>query len=101
SDGSTGYTPTPISKEGSYSDVLPSLNMTMELTDTLLLRAAASETLMRPALGDIAYKRTVSVNDFKYYDGNPDLKPTYADQWEIGLEWYMDEGVLFAASYFE
>ena len=56
---------------------------------------------MRPALGDIAYKRTVSVNDFKYYDGNPDLKPTYADQWEIGLEWYMDEGVLFAASYFE
>ena len=101
SDGSTGYTPTPVSKEGSYTDVLPSLNMTMELTDTLLLRAAASETLMRPALGDIAYKRTVSVNDFKYYDGNPDLKPTYADQWEIGLEWYMDEGVLFAASYFE
>jgi iron complex outermembrane receptor protein len=101
SDGSTGYTPAPISKEGSYTDVLPSLNMTMELTDSLVLRAAASETLMRPALGDIAYKRTVSVNDFKYFDGNPDLKPTYADQWEIGLEWYLDQGALFAASYFE
>lgn len=101
SDGSTGYTATPISKEGSYSDILPSFNLTMELTDSLVLRGAASETLMRPALGDIAYKRTVSVNDFKYRDGNPDLKPTYANQWEIGLEWYMDEGVLFAASYFE
>lgn len=100
-DGSTGYTPAPISKEGSYTDVLPSLNMTMELTDSLVLRAAASETLMRPALSDIAYKRTVSVNDFKYRDGNPDLKPTYADQWEIGLEWYLEQGALFAASYFE
>lgn len=100
-DGSTGYTPAPISKEGSYSDVLPSLNMSMELRAGLLLRAAASETLIRPALGDIAYKRTVSLNDFKYRDGNPDLKPTYADQWELGLEWYVGEGALFAASYFE
>src|SRR5690606_5317889 len=73
----------------------------MELTDSLVLRAAASETLIRPALGDVAYKRTVSVNEFKYRDGNPDLKPTYADQWEIGMEWYLDEGALFAVSYFE
>ena len=101
SDGSTGYTPAPISKQGNYNDVLPSLNMSMELRDGLLLRAAASETLIRPALGDIAYKRTVSLNDFKYRDGNPDLKPTYADQWELGLEWYVGEGALFAASYFE
>ena len=59
-DGSNGYTDTPISKDGSYNDVLPSLNMTMELADGVLLRAAASETLMRPALGDIAYKRSVA-----------------------------------------
>ncbi|MEN0039086.1 MAG: TonB-dependent receptor [Cellvibrio sp.] len=101
SNGSTGYTPTPISKKGNYKDVLPSLNASMELTENLLLRAGASQTLMRPALGDIAYKRTVSVSEFKYRDGNPDLKPTYADQWELGLEWYVGEGALFAASYFE
>lgn len=101
SNGSTGYTPTPISKKGNYKDVLPSLNASMELTENLLLRAGASQTLMRPALGDIAYKRTVSISEFKYRDGNPDLKPTYADQWELGLEWYVGEGALFAASYFE
>jgi iron complex outermembrane receptor protein len=101
SNGSTGYTPAPISKEGNYSDVLPSVNASMELTESLLLRAGASQTLMRPALGDIAYKRTVSISEFKYRDGNPDLKPTYADQWELGLEWYVGEGALFAASYFE
>ncbi|MCC9662516.1 TonB-dependent receptor [Pseudoalteromonas sp. MB41] len=100
-DGSTGYTSAPISKEGSYKETLPSLNFSLELTDNLLFRAAASETFIRPALTDIAYKRTVSLSEFKYRDGNPDLKPTYADQWETGLEWYLEEGGLLAVSYFE
>ncbi|WP_219993871.1 TonB-dependent receptor [Aestuariibacter sp. GS-14] len=101
SDGSTGYTPEPVSKEGSYTELLPSLNLTMEITDELVFRAAASKTLMRPALTDLAYKRSVSLNEFKYRDGNPDLKPTYADQWEMGLEYYMEEGGILAVSYFE
>ncbi|MDN4501532.1 TonB-dependent receptor [Alteromonadaceae bacterium BrNp21-10] len=100
-DGSTNYTSEPVSKEGDYTEFLPSLNLTADLSDELVLRAAASKTLMRPALTDIAYKRSVSLNDFKYFDGNPDLKPTYADQWEIGLEYYLEEGGLLAISYFE
>lgn len=99
-DGSTGYTDAPVSKEGDYTNVLPSMNMSVELTDDVLFRAAASETLMRPALGDIAYKRTVSIHEFKYRDGNPDLEPTYATQWELGVEWYLEDGGLLAASYF-
>jgi TonB-dependent receptor len=99
-DGTTGYTDAPVSKKGSYKDVLPSLNMTAELADGLLLRAAASETLIRPALTDIAYKRTASWSSFRFTDGNPDLQPTYAKQWEIGLEKYLDNGGLLAASYF-
>lgn len=99
-DGSTGYTTSPVSKEGSYNDVLPSINLSSELTDDILLRAAYSETFMRPALTDIAYKRTVSLNDFKYRDGNPDLQPTFATQWEIGVEYYLQDGGILAASYF-
>src|SRR5690606_33684762 len=63
-------------------------------------RAAASETLIRPALTDVAYKRTASWSSFRYTDGNPDLQPTYAKQWEVGLEKYLDNGGLLAASYF-
>lgn len=100
-DGSTGYTEDPVSHDGGYSKVLPSFNMTVDLTDDVLFRAAASKTLMRPALTDLAYKRSVSVNDFKYYDGNPSLQPTYAEQWEIGVEWYLEEGGILAASYFQ
>ncbi|WP_462170306.1 TonB-dependent receptor [Pseudoalteromonas xiamenensis] len=100
-DGTTGFTAKPVSKDGNYKETLPSVNFALELTDDLLLRATASKTFIRPALTDIAYKRSVSLNEFKYRDGNPDLKPTYADQWEFGLEWYLDEGALLAVSYFE
>ncbi|MDG2531747.1 TonB-dependent receptor [Caulobacter endophyticus] len=99
-NGSTGYTPAPVSSEGGYDKILPSVNFTAELTDSIMLRAAASETLMRPALTDLAYKRTASWNSFRFTDGNPNLKPTFAKQWEVGVEKYLPEGGLLAASYF-
>lgn len=99
-DGSTGYTPDPVSSEGAYDKVLPAINFTADLTDSLVFRGAASETLMRPALTDLAYKRTASWNSFRFTDGNPNLKPTYAKQWEVGLEQYLPGGGLLAVSYF-
>lgn len=99
-NGSTGYTSAPISSEGRYQEFLPSFNAHADLWDGLVLRAAASQTLMRPALTDLAYKRTASWNSFRFTDGNPGLKPTYADQWEVGLEKYFDNGALISGSYF-
>jgi TonB-dependent receptor len=99
-NGTTGYTDAPVSSDGSYNKLLPSLNFTADLTDSIVLRGAASKTLMRPALTDLAYKRTASFNSFRFTDGNPNLKPTFADQWEVGLEKYLPEGGLLAVSYF-
>lgn len=99
-DGTTGYTDASIASEGSYQKFLPSFNTHAELTDSLILRAAASQTLIRPALTDLAYKRTASWNDFRFTDGNPNLKPTYADQWEVGVEKYLGGRGILAASYF-
>ncbi len=100
-DGTPGFTEDPVSQKGDYSDVLPSLNMSAELSDGLLLRAAASEAMMRPALSDLAYKRTASWSSFRFTDGNPNLAPTSAEQWDVGLEKYLDNGGLLAASYFQ
>jgi len=99
-DGSSGYTAAPVSSDGSYRKLLPSLNFTAEVLPDLILRGAASETLMRPALTDLAYKRTANWNSFSFTDGNPNLKPTFAKQWEIGLEKYLPEGGLLSISYF-
>ncbi len=99
-DGTTGYTDEPVTSEGTYDKVLPAINVTAELTDSLVFRGAASETLIRPALTDLAYKRTANFNSFRFTDGNPGLEPTYAKQWELGLEQYLPQGGLLAASYF-
>jgi len=99
-DGSDGFTEDPVSKDGSYNDFLPSLNLTAELAQGLQLRAAASETMIRPSLTNIAYRRAYNRSSFRYTDGNPDLQPTTARQWEVGLEKYLDNGGLLAASYF-
>lgn len=99
-DGTPGFTDEPVSMDGDYSEVLPSLNLTAELADGLLLRAAASETMMRPSLTDLAYRRTASWSSFRFTDGNPNLEPTFATQWDVGLEKYFDNGGLLAASYF-
>jgi TonB-dependent receptor len=99
-NGTTGLTPAPVASEGSYEKFLPSFNVHAELTDSLILRAAASQTLIRPALTDLAYKRTASYSSFRFTDGNPGLKPTYADQWEVGVEKYLGGGGILSASYF-
>jgi TonB-dependent receptor len=99
-NGTTGLTPEPVASEGSYEKFLPSFNAHAELTNSLYLRAAASQTLIRPALTDLAYKRTASYSSFRFTDGNPGLKPTYADQWEVGIEKYLGRGGILAASYF-
>ncbi|WP_137862091.1 MULTISPECIES: TonB-dependent receptor [unclassified Sphingomonas] len=99
-NGTTGLTATPVSSTGRYEKFLPSFNAHAELTDSLYLRAAASQTLIRPALTDLAYKRTASFSSYRYTDGNPGLKPTYADQWEVGIEKYLGHDGILAASYF-
>ncbi len=99
-NGTTGLTAAPVSSEGEYEKFLPSFNAHAELTDSLILRAAASQTLIRPALTDMAYKRTASIGNFRYTDGNPGLTPTSADQWEVGVEKYLGQGGILAASYF-
>jgi TonB-dependent receptor len=99
--GGTTYTPAPVSSDGSYNKLLPSVNFTAEITDSIVLRGAASKTLMRPALTDLAYKRTASFNSFRFTDGNPGLKPTFAEQYEVGVEKYLPEGGLLAVSYFK
>ena len=88
-------------KQTDYAELLPSFNFSLELVNDLLLRVSASRTFTRPSLEDIAYRRVESASDYKYRDGNPDLRPMFASQWELGLEYYLHSGGLLATSYFQ
>jgi TonB-dependent receptor len=92
-----------------YTDVLPSFNLAYDLTDNLLLRAAASKVISRPSYGDIAapgnleYFSPEYVADRRLTGGageqgwygsgsNKKLEPYKATQFDLGLEWYFQPG---------
>ncbi|MGH8855902.1 MAG: TonB-dependent receptor, partial [Telluria sp.] len=105
------------SLDRSYNDVLPSLNLAYELSDTLLLRAAASKVVSRPSYGDIASPGALNffsqeyVNDRRLIGGadqqgwfgsgsNKNLEPYKATQFDLGAEWYFDRGSVLGAGLF-
>lgn len=93
----------PVSFQGEYTDVLPSLNARLTVTDDLILRFAASRVITRPTLSDLSPRQSIQTNpgNETIRRGNPDLDPFRATQVEAGAEWYFDDNSLlsFAAFY--
>lgn len=96
-----GGNTTPIEAEGNYRDTLPSLNMTWELRDDLLLRLGAAKNITRPGLGSLvpAITSVTPVNG-NISSGNPDLKAVTANSADVGIEWYFDDESLLALTVF-
>ncbi len=106
--------------EYDYSEVLPSFNMRIDLTDDLLLRIAAAKTMARPNYDklksrlDLTATKKSSVPEPKTDDNgnllpgetplqpgdydlggssnsNPYMDPMTANQFDVSLEWYYDD----------
>ncbi|NVK25069.1 MAG: TonB-dependent receptor [Gammaproteobacteria bacterium] len=118
---------TPLEQKSSTKDVLPSFNLSVDLAEDLLLRAAWSKNISHPSLYQMRSTFSVVTERFrKYTDGRPqDLTPEgnaeridmdsqrrasvgNADlgsfesiNSELGLEWYFDESSLFAVTAFQ
>ncbi|MYM38641.1 TonB-dependent receptor [Pseudoduganella sp. CY13W] len=105
------------SLDRTYNDVLPSFNLAYDLSDQLLLRAAASKVVARPSYGDIAspgglqYYSQEYVNDRRLIGGgdqqgwfgegsNKALEPYKAKQFDLGLEWYFHRGSVLGTGLF-
>ncbi|MBY0574429.1 MAG: TonB-dependent receptor, partial [Undibacterium sp.] len=105
------------SLDRSYNDVLPSFNIAYDLTNNLLLRAAASKVISRPSYGDIAspggleYFSQEYVNDRRLIGGgdkqgwfgegsNKSLEAYKANQFDVGMEWYFHRGSVLGAGLF-
>lgn len=84
----------------SYTDYLPSLNIIYDLSDDVIIRAAASKAMARPTFQNLSANLTINATTSSASAGNPNLKPFYADQYEAGVEWYFAEASILSASYF-
>jgi TonB-dependent receptor len=82
------------------ADVLPSLNFVYQLGSTMNLRAAYGKTLARPTFRELApFASFDFVGDFIFI-GNPSLKRTLVDNYDLRWEWFLRPGEIYAISGF-
>ena len=92
---------TPVSFDDDYTDVLPSANFSLNWTDDLLSRASIAKVITRPDLQDMAPRLTFNSGDINTATGgNPYLNPFEAWQYDLTLEWYLDEVTALSAGIF-
>lgn len=85
----------PVAAEHTYNNVLPTFNARLNLTDEVVTRFAASQTLTRPRLSDLTPRfnyDTLRPNNLVASAGNPDLKPYVSTNFDLSLEWYYAPG---------
>ncbi|MFC3094005.1 TonB-dependent receptor [Alteromonas sediminis] len=82
-----------------YSNLLPSVAFKYELQDDVLLRGGVYQSIVRPKLGKLAPFLETN-EDFEIEAGNPDLAPYEANNLDISLEYYFDEGAVVQAGIF-
>ncbi len=84
----------PITQTSDYTNWLPSVGITYDITDQLKLRAAYSRALGRANLPDLNPSRTViEVSGVTTIaGGNTQLDPRVSDNFDVSLEYYFDGG---------
>lgn len=100
----------PTVTERSYTNALPSANITFELGPDLLLRGAFAKTMVRPSFAQLrpalAVNLATSAAGCSLDDpcdgsqGNPNLDPFDATQYDLSLEKYWGKGGLASVSVF-
>jgi iron complex outermembrane recepter protein len=90
----------PLTVDRSYNDVLPSLNLKLDVTDSLLMRLAASRTMSRPTLTQLSPTVSASGTAQTITANNPYLAPFRSNNLDVAGEWYFTRGGLLATTLF-
>jgi iron complex outermembrane receptor protein len=92
-----------------FSDVLPSLNMTVQLTENQQVRLGLARTLSRSRMDRInasfgltfdTVANSVGAPAFNASGGNPELRPNEADQIDLSYEYYFSDDGYVSVAYF-
>lgn len=93
---------THVSVDRSYWDYLPSLNVSRDLSDQVVLRFAAARTMARPDFTDVSPRVTLNPGALTGQGGDPDIDPFRANQVDLSLEWYRgDDEILSGALFYK
>lgn len=91
---------TPSTAKRSYTDILPSANLSVDLSDQVVLRFAAGKTMTRPDFVDITPGVDLNGTLLTGRGGDPNLDPYRANQYDLSIEWYPDRETIVALAAF-
>ncbi|HYP33739.1 MAG TPA: TonB-dependent receptor [Burkholderiaceae bacterium] len=77
-----------VTTRKTYTDLLPSANFSVDFTNKLIGRVAASRTITRADYTDLAGAVSLNGQNGTGSGGNPQLKPVRSTNWDASLEWY-------------
>ena len=81
-------------------DLYPSLNIIRTINDDKNLRISYSKTTARPTFKEISAAQIYDPITERYFVGNPDVNPTYINNFDLRYESYSDGNQIFAISTF-
>lgn len=94
-----------VSKSTVYDNFLPSLNVKVDITPDLVGRFAATQTVSRANLTDVAPRITFTSlrpGNLAASGGNPELKPFKSTNFDTSVEWYyQDAGYLTVGAFYK
>lgn len=86
--------------DNTYNDVLPSMNLKVDLARNLVARFALAKTLARPDYSALGGAVSLDDTNLTGSGGNPNLKPIRATNVDAGIEWYFAPRSLLQAGLF-
>lgn len=83
------YTIEPVKATLNYTKFLPNIQMKSDMSENTVLRLAWTTGYSRPNVLDLVPKQGVSQSEQRIHIGNPQLKPAYANNFDILIEQYL------------
>jgi len=91
----------PITATTDYTNAFPSVQAKYELSKDTFVRTAFSSTIARPGFNQINPSVSVDPGGPTVSAGNPNLKPTYANSFDISWEKYLPSAGIVSIGFFD
>ncbi|KAF7773985.1 iron complex outermembrane recepter protein [Pseudoalteromonas citrea] len=101
-----GYSHDIVTEESNYNEVLPSINVAVDVQEDVIVRFSAATVIARPNYNDMFTSSSLKgfgdniIGNESVEKGSVALSPFKANQADIGVEWYYNSSSLVALSYF-
>ena len=90
-----------VNRNKNYINYFPTFQARYEILDNLQARFAYSTAIGRPAFNQVTASSTVNVGNQTIISGNPGLKPTTANNFDLTLEYYPALGAYATIGFFD